>query len=198
MMAALLSVSDLCVQYPDTDERTLPGVSFEVKTGEIVLLVGPSGSGKSTLAISLNGAAGQVLGAEVSGTVLVDGANTLDHPVAQNAASIAVVTQDADAQIVTGNVWDEVCFGPENLGLSVEEVERRAAHALTRVGLLAKKDDAPATLSGGERQRLVIASAISLQPKVLVLDEPTANLDGPSQAEVYALLQEVAAAGTAV
>ena len=116
-------------------------------------------------------------------------------PVAELARTVAMVFQDPDAQLITGTVLDEVCFGPENLRLPVPEVLARAEAALRRVGLWDRRDDSPDVLSGGGRQRLAIACALAMASPLLVLDEPTASLDPAGVAEVYAALREVVAAG---
>ncbi|WP_328463299.1 energy-coupling factor transporter ATPase [Actinoplanes sp. NBC_00393] len=169
------------------------GVSAELRAGEVVLLLGPSGCGKSTLTLTFNGLIPHVVGSHMDGTVAVRGVDTRTVPVPRLAAEVAMVFQDPDAQIVTATVLDEVCFGPENLCLPVDEVLVRAEDALRRVGLWDRRDDDPAHLSGGGRQRLAIACALALRTPLLVLDEPTANLDPAGVEDVYRALREIAA-----
>jgi energy-coupling factor transporter ATP-binding protein EcfA2 len=168
-------------------------VSAELRAGEVVLLLGPSGCGKSTLTLTANGLIPQVVGARMDGSVTVAGRDTATTPVPALASDVAMVFQDPDAQIVTASVLDEVCFGPENLLLPAAEVLDRAEEALRRVGLWERRDDDPDRLSGGGRQRLAIACALALRTPVLVLDEPTANLDPAGVDEVYRTLREIAA-----
>lgn len=159
-----------------------------VRAGEVVLILGPSGSGKSTLALALNGLIPHAVPADLDGRVLVAGVSTADLTVADASRTVGMVFQDPDAQIVTGSVLDEVCFGPENLLVPREEVLRRAEQALHSVGLWDRRSENPDRLSGGGRQRLAIACALALGSPVFVLDEPTANLDPAGIDEVYAVL----------
>ncbi|SDT74892.1 ABC transporter ATP-binding protein [Actinoplanes derwentensis] len=168
-------------------------VSAELRAGEVVLLLGPSGCGKSTLTLTANGLIPHVIGAEMDGTVTVAGTCTAASTVPELARDVAMVFQDPDAQIVTASLLDEVCFGPENLLVPVAEVLERAEEALRLVGLWDRRHDDPDILSGGGRQRLAIACALALRTPVLVLDEPTANLDPAGVEEVYRTLRAVAA-----
>ncbi|HWS37474.1 MAG TPA: ATP-binding cassette domain-containing protein [Actinoplanes sp.] len=168
-------------------------VTAELRAGEVVLLLGPSGCGKSTLTLTANGLIPHVIGAEMDGTVSVAGACTAGSTVPRLAMDVAMVFQDPDAQIVTASLLDEVCFGPENLLVPVAEVLERAEKALRLVGLWDRRHDDPGILSGGGRQRLAIACALALRTPVLVLDEPTANLDPAGVEEVYRTLREIAA-----
>ena len=189
------TVTHLAVRYPDAASAAPDGVSFSVGPGEVVLILGPSGSGKSTLALSLNGLIPHAIPADIRGSVLIDGRDTTQATVAELSPSVAMVFQDPDAQIVTSTVFDEVAFGPENLALPVHEVLSRAEAALRRVGLWERRDDNPDRLSGGGRQRLAIATALAMGSGLLVLDEPTANLDPQGIDDVAAALANVVESG---
>ncbi|QJW38240.1 ABC transporter ATP-binding protein [Cellulosimicrobium protaetiae] len=205
----LLAVRGVSVRYHEHDpagpggdpgpraagRQTPDGVTFDVRPGEAVLLLGPSGCGKSTLALATNGLVPHVVGADLEGTVRVRGRSTAETTPPELSRDVAMVFQDPDAQVVTGTLLDEVCFGPENLRLPVDDVLARAEDALRRVGLWERRDDDPAVLSGGGRQRLAIACALALGSPLLVLDEPTANLDPQGTDEVYAVLRDVVACG---
>ncbi|WP_438354559.1 ABC transporter ATP-binding protein [Microbacterium sp. CJ88] len=193
--SALLTVRDLAITHDGADAATPASVTFAVAPGEVVLLLGPSGSGKSTLTLALNGLIPHDLPAEVRGTVEVGGMAASDSSVAELSTRVAMVFQDPDAQLVTGTVLDEVAFGPENLRMPVAEVLARAEAALRRVGLWERRADNPDRLSGGGRQRLAIACALAMGSPLLVLDEPTANLDPAGVEEVYAALAEIVATG---
>ncbi|MFE7845408.1 ABC transporter ATP-binding protein [Microbacterium sp. NPDC057407] len=191
----LVRVLDLGVTYAGEGAAAPASVSFDVSPGEVVLLLGPSGSGKSTLTLALNGLIPHAVPAEVRGRVEVAGIDTSHTTVAQLSTRVAMVFQDPDAQLVTGTLLDEVAFGPENLRMPVAEVLGRAEAALRRVGLWNRRNENPDRLSGGGRQRLAIACALAMGSPLLVLDEPTANLDPRGIEEVYAALGELVAAG---
>ncbi|MFT4305499.1 MAG: energy-coupling factor transporter ATPase [Microbacterium sp.] len=190
----VLRVSALSITHDEADARTIADVSFEVALGEVVLLLGPSGAGKSTLALALNGLIPQAVPARIEGVVEAAGLRTADTPVATLSTHVAMVFQDPDAQLVTGTVLDETAFGPENLMLPVDEVLRRSESALRRVGLWERRHENPDLLSGGGRQRLAIAAALAMGSPLIVLDEPTANLDPACAEEVYDALSELIAA----
>jgi energy-coupling factor transporter ATP-binding protein EcfA2 len=119
----------------------------------------------------------------------VDGLNTVAHPVAELAQRVGVVFQDPETQLFNSNVEAEVAFGLENLGVPPQEIRERTAWALSLVGMEAKGEADPAGLSGGEKQRVAIAALVSMTPKILVLDEPTANLDPRGKAEVFSVVE---------
>ncbi|WP_102193961.1 ABC transporter ATP-binding protein [Microbacterium aurantiacum] len=191
----LLRVRDLTLTHADAAHPSPRDVSFDITAGEVVLLLGPSGSGKSTLTLALNGLIPHALPASMTGTVEAGGLDTASTPTAVLSTHVAMVFQDPDAQIVTGTVYDEVAFGPENLLLPLEEVRRRVEDSLRRVGLWDRRDENPDRLSGGGRQRLTIACALALGSPLIVLDEPTANLDPQGIDDVYAALADVVAEG---
>ncbi|WP_374940936.1 ABC transporter ATP-binding protein [Microbacterium sp. zg.Y1084] len=191
----LLRVRDLAVRYPGAASSAPTSATLSIDPGEVVLLLGPSGSGKSTLALSLNGLIPQAVPAAVAGSVRVAGEDAGTTPVARLATRVGMVFQDPDAQLVTGTVLDEVAFGPENLRLPAPEVLARAEEALRRVGLWERRGENPDHLSGGGRQRLAIACALALQSPLLVLDEPTANLDPRGIEEFYRALGDIATTG---
>lgn len=191
----LLRVEALGIRHDGATVALPSAASFEIARGEVVLLLGPSGSGKSTLALALNGLIPHDVPATMTGRVLVAGRDTSTTPVAELSTHVGMVFQDPDAQLVTGTVLDEVAFGPENLRLPVDDVLARAEGALRRVGLWERRHDNPDRLSGGGRQRLAIACALAMGSPLLVLDEPTANLDPQGIDEVYAALGELVAAG---
>ena len=193
--APLLRVRGLGITHEGATMPAPAAVSFDIAAGEVVLLLGPSGSGKSTLTLALNGLIPHALPADVVGTVEVGGDDTLDTTVAELSTRVGMVFQDPDTQLVTGTILDEVAFGPENLRMPVAEVLARSESALRRVGLWNRRTENPDRLSGGGRQRLAIACALAMGSPLLVLDEPTANLDPRGIEEVYAALAEVVAAG---
>lgn len=193
--APLVRVRGLGVTHDGESAAAPASVSFDIAPGEVVLLLGPSGSGKSTLTLALNGLIPHAVPADLTGSVQVDGLDTATATVAELSTRVAMVFQDPDAQLVTGTVLDEVAFGPENLRMPVAEVLQRAESALRRVGLWERRAENPDRLSGGGRQRLAIACALAMGSPLLVLDEPTANLDPRGIEEVYAALGDLVASG---
>ncbi len=171
----MLVVDEVAVRFGE--HVALNGISFGVCPGEVVLLTGPSGCGKSTLARCLSGLIPHNSHAAMTGRVIVDGLDTREHPVAALAGHVGLVGQHPEAQLFNLTVEEELAFGPRQLGLEAAKVARRVEGALACLGLQALRHRAPPTLSMGEKQRVVIAAVLALGPRLLVLDEPTANLD---------------------
>ncbi|RXZ67219.1 ABC transporter ATP-binding protein, partial [Agromyces albus] len=190
--APLLELDRVSIRHEGAVRATPVDVSFSVAPGEVVLILGPSGCGKSTLTLAMNGLVPHAVPAELHGRVTLAGLDTRERPVGALSEHVAMVFQDPDAQIVTGSVLDEVCFAPENQLVAASEVLERAERALRQVGLWERRFDNPDRLSGGGRQRLAIACALAMQASLIVLDEPTANLDPAGIDEVYAVLRGLA------
>lgn len=195
LSGSALDVSDVTIQLSDTAHPQVSGVSLHVAPGEVLLVAGPSGAGKSTLVLSVNGTIPQTIPARVRGSITVAGREVARESIGSLSEQVAIVFQDPDSMILTDRVYDEVAFGPENLCLSLDEVDARVHAALTRVGLWEQRDANPALLSGGQKQRLAIASALAMHAPVIVLDEPTANLDPEAATEVYRVVGDLARSG---
>ncbi|AEH25276.1 energy-coupling factor ABC transporter ATP-binding protein [Pyrococcus yayanosii] len=166
----MIEVQDVWFGYEGRD--VLKGVSFKFDGG-VMAIVGPNGSGKTTLVKHLNG-----LLKPRKGKVIVDGLDTREHTVAELSRIVGYVFQNPETMFFEESVYREVAFGPKNLGLDDDEVERNVQWALEMVGLSGYEDRSPFSLSGGEKQRLAIACILAMRPKYLVLDEPTTGLDG--------------------
>jgi energy-coupling factor transport system ATP-binding protein len=167
-------------------------VDLTVGRGETVVVLGASGAGKSTLCLTANGLVPRFVPGEFSGQVTAGGRDTLQHPVASFAPLVGMVFQDFEAQLFATTVELEAAFGPENLALPREEIARRVSSSLRRTGLAGLESRFPATLSGGQKQRLVIAAALSLAPALLVMDEPTSDLDPAGKEEVHRIARSLA------
>ncbi len=178
--AVAVSVRGLWVSYPDGPD-VLRDTNLQVRVGERVGSIGPNGAGKTTLFLALCGVlrpqAGQIL--------------LFDRPVAAGRfrPEVGLVFQNPDDQLFSASVWDDVAFGPQNLGLSEAEVERRTRAALEVAGVADLAHCAPHHLSGGQKRMAAIASILSMQPKLVVYDEPTANLDLRSRRRLIEFLQ---------
>ena len=185
-----MEVRDLTVRYPDRRADALCAVSERIDEGDVVAIAGPSGCGKTTLCRTLAGFIPAMIPAEISGQILLGSESTLGVAPETLATRIGLVQQDPEAQICTLNVWQEVAFGPENLCLPATEVRVRVERSLDAVGIAALRDRTTTTLSGGEKQRLAIASILAMEPRVLLFDEPTANLDPRGVRSLFAFLSQ--------
>lgn len=164
---------------------TLMDIDLTLEARSLTLLLGASGSGKTTLALALNGIIPHVLPARTRGKVFIDGLDTSTHSVAELATHVGVIFQDPDSQFVTLYVRDEVAFGPENLRLDRAEIRARLASASAFVGVGDWERRYVYELSGGQKQRVNLASLLAMRPRLLVLDEPAANLDPKTATEVW-------------
>lgn len=178
-----IEAKELHYQYPD-GHKAVNGISFIIGHGESVGIIGANGAGKSTLLMLLMGVLFPLTGEVRVGDVAVK-KKTL--PLIRK--SLGMVFQDPDDQLFMTTVYDDVAFGPRNYGLNEEEVEKRVEEALSKVGILHLKERAPFKLSGGEKRAAAIAAVLSMQPDVLIMDEPTAALDPKSRRRVMGLLE---------
>jgi cobalt/nickel transport system ATP-binding protein len=194
MAGILLEARNVRYRYPHGMEA-IRGISFHVRRGEKVALVGPNGAGKSTLLLMFNG----MLRPD-SGTLLFD-----NRPIRYDRESlrelrrrVGFVFQNPDRQIIAPTVWQDVAFGPVNLGLSGEEVRTLVDEALRNVGLEGFGRRPPHQLSSGEKKRVAIAGVLAMDPDLLVLDEPTSNLDPAGSEDIMELLEELRANGKTI
>lgn len=171
--------------YRDSPAPALDGVDFATAPGELVTVLGPSGAGKSTLCLCLNGLIPHFVRGRLEGTVHVFGVPTADRSVADLARDVGLVFQDFEAQLFSTNVELEVAFGLENFAVPVDDIRRRVADALGIVDLVGLERREPATLSGGQKQRLAIAAILALRPRMLVMDEPTTDLDPVGKESIF-------------
>ncbi len=175
----MIEIENLSHRFADGTQG-IDNVSLQISTGELVVIAGPNGSGKSTLVRHING-----LLRSTGGRVRLAGGDVSRDP-ARARQLAGMVFQDADSQIVGETVYDDVAFGPENLGLAREEVTRRVAEALAATGLSRLADQRPHLLSGGEKRRLSIAGVLAMAPRVIIFDEPFASLDYAGVKQVLA------------
>ena len=178
-----LEVTRLSFSYPDGHEA-LREVDLHVHHGERVALLGPNGAGKTTLLLHLNG-----IFRPSSGKVRVAGLDISDDSLMEVRRRVGLVFQDPDDQLFMPTVGQDVAFGPANFGIEGEELETRVTEALGAVSMLGAVDRAPHHLSYGERRRVAIATVLAMRPEILVLDEPTSNLDPASRRELIEALR---------
>lgn len=183
-MSALIQIDRLSYSYPD-GKIALRDINLSVEKGEKIGVVGANGAGKSTLLMHING----IFSGE--GKIHVDGMEITRKNLAKIRARVGVVFQNPDDQLFSVTVFDDVAFGPRYQGLPVEEVNSRVKKALTAVQMEGYETRNPYHLSGGEKKRIAIATVLSMEPEVLVLDEPTAGLDPRACRELIDLLSQL-------
>ena len=187
----MIEFDHVSFRYPHAAAPTLHDVSLRIDEGEFIVVAGASGAGKSTLLRAINGLVPHFYGGVWSGTVRVAGRDTRQHAPRELADVVGFVLQDPEAQTVAALVEDEIAFGLENLGVAPRVMRRRVEEVLDQLEIAGLRRRAVATLSGGERQRVAIASVLALQPRILVLDEPTSQLDPHTAEEVLTALQKL-------
>ena len=169
----MIEIRDFTFQYRESERPAVSGISLAIPDGAFVGITGAAGSGKSTLTYALNGIIPHCYPGDFYGSVTVDGLDTCDVALTDVSRLVGSVCQDVDSQFVTSVVEDEVLYGLENFGVPKGEIEGRVAQALDDMGIADLRDRMIATLSGGQKQKVAIASVLALNPRVLVLDEPT-------------------------
>jgi cobalt/nickel transport system ATP-binding protein len=179
-----LDVSGVMFAYPD-GHPALRGVDFAIDEGERVALLGPNGAGKTTLVLHLNG----ILAGE--GEVTVTGLPVTKPNLREIRRRVGIVFQDPDDQLFMPTVHDDVAFGPANLGVQGPELEDRVHGALVAVGMEAYSKRAPHHLSFGQRRRVAVATVLAMQPDILVLDEPSSNLDPMARRELAEIIEQL-------
>ena len=191
----MIRAEKLVFEYDKRDEegnvigshRAIDGVDIDVPQGSFVAILGHNGSGKSTLAKHMN-----AILVPTGGTMWVDGRDTKDPNELWNIRqSAGMVFQNPDNQIIGTVVEEEVGFGPENLGVPTDEIWKRVENSLRAVGMLERRKDSPNKLSGGQKQRVAIAGVLAMEPKCIVLDEPTAMLDPNGRKEVIEAVEQL-------
>lgn len=179
----IVEAKDLEFAYPDTTQALLD-ISFKITHGESVAIVGANGAGKSTLLLHLNGYL-----TPTSGQVRIGDFPLTKETLQEVRRTVGMAFQDPDDQLFMSTVYDDVAFGPLNLGLPIEEVDSRVKTALETVGVLALKDRPPHRLSSGQKRRVAIATVLSMSPDILVMDEPTSGLDPQARRRLIEMLQ---------
>lgn len=190
-MNPIIDIEDVSFSYRETREPALNHISLAIGEGDFLGIIGPSGAGKSTLAACLSGAIPHHFGGTLYGAVHVAGKDTCEVTLTDISRIVGSVLQDIDTQMVASVVEDELLFGMENFGVPHDTIEQRLSDALQTVGIADLRDREIATLSGGQKQKVAIAAIMALQPRVLVLDEPTAALDPASSLLVFDTLAKI-------
>lgn len=189
--APIISLADLRITYAGAEQPALGGIDLDIVPGESVGVMGLTGAGKTTLALCLNGVVPQLLPATVTGRAVVAGHDPTTTPVREMARTVGMIFDNPEYQLSQATVAEEVAFGLESLGVAPEAMPERIATALAAVGLDGLEDRSPYALSGGQQQRLAIAAVLVMDPSILVMDEPTSNLDPTGTADVFAIVRRL-------
>ena len=187
----MIQIQDFSFTYKNGENPALQEISLTVPEGGFLGIIGPAGAGKTTLARAIAGIIPHHYPGDFYGSVTVNGLDTVDSKIVDLSRLVGMVFQDVESQIISPLVEDELLYGLENFGVPREEIPGRMEEALAKVGVSDLRERSIASLSGGQRQKVAIASIIALKPKILVLDEPTGELDPRSSRQIFSLLKEL-------
>src|SRR4026209_1387596 len=198
MSESPLVIQNLSFQYRTRPEAAIENISFELQRGEMLLIAGSSGCGKTTLARCINGLIPRSYRGKRDGQVLLHGKEVAEMPIAEVSQTVGTLLQDPERQIVASNVYNEIAFGPENLGMPREEILSRVENAMKRLNIEYLRDRETFNLSGGEKQKVALAGLLAMNPSILLLDEPLASLDPASAYEALEAFRSLADEGKTV
>jgi len=187
----MIAITNLSLRYAGASETLLQDITLKINKGETVLICGPTGCGKSSLVNCMNGILHHESCAHIEGSVIIDGKDIRELPLAQMCTWVGTVFQNPDSQICTATPETEIAFGLENQCLDRQTMKQRIDEALAYTGLEYCRHQLTTTLSGGQKQRLVIACALALRPKILFLDEPVSQLDPLGAEEILGLIDRL-------
>jgi len=190
-MSSVIEVRNLRYTYTGSEDLVLKGIDLTVKKGEIIGVMGPTGAGKTTLCLALSGLAPHSIGGKVEGDVVIAGMKTTEHEYGDVASKIGIVFQDPETQLFGMEVHEDVALRLMNMGVPENEIDEKVRSALHMVRLDHFEKRFPYTLSGGEKQRVAIAGALAADPEILILDEPTSELDPIGKREVFDAVNEL-------
>lgn len=187
----MIEIKELTFKYSGSKKNALENVSLTIEKGDFVGLIGESGAGKTTLCSCINGLIPHHYNGDFYGSVKIQGTDTFDIEPGKLALKVGSVFQDVDSQLVSFFVEDEILFGLENFGIPKDQIEQRITAALEALEIQELRHREISTLSGGQKQKVAIAAILSLEPDILVLDEPTGELDPASSVQIFKLLQKL-------
>jgi len=185
MPEPIVSFRNVSYTYPSAETPALQGIDLDIQPGEYVAILGLNGAGKTTLGLCVNGVVPTMLGGELEGTVTVTGLDVADYPVREMAKVVGMVFDNPEFQMSQMSVAEEIALGLENAGVPHDEMLRIIPETLAIVGLTGFEERSPLGLSGGQQQRLAIAAVLAMKPQILIMDEPTSNLDPIGKQEVF-------------
>jgi energy-coupling factor transporter ATP-binding protein EcfA2 len=197
---AIAELKKVTYKYPLTEKPALQDVSLQIHEGEFVAVIGPNGAGKSTLCYTIAGFVPHFFKGELTGSVIVDGRDLQQSTLSEWVLTVGLAFQNPFNQISGAKytVFEELAFGLENIGIPREEMIRRVNEAMELTGISDLADRSPYSLSGGQQQRVALTSILVMQPKVLVLDEPTSQMDPIGTREVFGVVRTMAKSGMTV
>ena len=187
----MIEIKELTFKYSGSKKNALENVSLTIEKGDFVGLIGESGAGKTTLCSCINGLIPHHYNGDFYGSVKIQGTDTFDIEPGKLALKVGSVFQDVDSQLVSFFVEDEIFFGLENFGIPKDQIEQRITAALEALEIQELRHREISTLSGGQKQKVAIAAILALEPDILVLDEPTGELDPASSVQIFKLLQKL-------
>jgi energy-coupling factor transporter ATP-binding protein EcfA2 len=197
---AIVNLQDVTYKYPLTETPALQNINLQVKEGEFVAVIGPNGAGKSTLCYTLAGFVPHFFKGELTGRVEVLGQESLDSTLSEWVLNVGLAFQNPFNQISGAKytVFEELAFGLENIGIPRDEMKSRVEEAMKLTGISDLAQRSPYSLSGGQQQRVALTSILVMQPEVLVLDEPTSQMDPIGTREVFGVIRQMAEHGMTV
>ena len=188
---SIIEIKNFTFKYAEGGKNALENINMTVEKGDFIGIIGNSGAGKSTLTYSVSGVVPHHYAGDFYGAVCVDGMDTVEVRPEQLSGVVGSVFQDVDAQMVAAVVEDEILFGLENFGIPKEEIVSRMQTAMEQVGIAALRERSIAFLSGGQKQKVAVAAILALRPEIIVLDEPTGELDPVSSRQLFEILREL-------
>ncbi|MBS3969808.1 MAG: ATP-binding cassette domain-containing protein [Clostridia bacterium] len=191
MSEPIIRLENVCYRYPRTKEYVLKNINLEIQKGEFVAIMGENGAGKTTFCQLLTGIIPKEQGGKLKGDVYVCGLNTKQNNLCTITQKVGIVLEDPETQLFTTKVKNEIAFGAENLQKPVNEIQEMVEWALEVVRLKGFEERHPTALSGGQKQRVAIAAALAMKPDILVLDEPTSQLDPIGTLEVFEVIKKL-------
>ncbi len=190
-MESIVKMADVSYSYPNTEKKTLNQIDIEAPKGKFTVIMGKTGAGKTTTVLCLNGIIPQLNEGSLTGKIEVAGLDTSKYRIQTLAKYVGIVMQDTSTQVFGSTVEEDVAFGPRNYLVPRQEIFRRIQESLRRVRLEGYEKRQTSQLSGGEKQRLAIAGILAMQPKIIVLDEPTSELDPLGREEIYTTINDL-------
>jgi energy-coupling factor transporter ATP-binding protein EcfA2 len=190
-LSSLIRFNNFSFRYKGNEEYALNNINLDIKENTFILLAGETGSGKTSFIRCLNGLIPQFYAGYYKGSVEVVGKNTISTPISNLSTLVGIVFQNPENQLVAMNVEQEIAFGMENLGFPSHEIKKKIKEIVKLTDIENLLDRAPFEISGGEKQRVAIASVLVLNPKILILDEPTANLDPYFAKKIIEMLKKI-------